>query len=217
VSRSLTRPPERFERGGGWLAVSYRHLALAALALLAGAVLAFLLLRDGQPSPGPLRGEEDSRLSGWVRTNRDFMFGVPVVRNHGDEPAVLERATFVRPTPGLRIERTLVAGPRREANYIADSAVFPPTFSPLRDVHPLPGYRVLPRTEPGGERGVELVFVLRVRRPGRYAMSGVQLEYSVGGTEHRRILPNSYAACAVPPGARLGRRCPLPPLAAGEL
>jgi hypothetical protein len=76
--------------------------------------------------------------------------------------------------------RTLVAGPNREANYIADSGVFPPTFSPLRDVHPLTGDRLPPATEPAG------------------------------GTEHRRILPNSYAACAVPPGAKLGRRCPLP-------
>jgi hypothetical protein len=158
-----------------------------------------------------------SRLSGWARTNRDFMFGVPVVRNHGDEPAVLERATFIRPTPGLRIVRTLVAGPGREANYIGSSGLFPPTFSPLRDVHPLRGYRLPPHTKPAGERGAELVFVLGVRRPGRYAMRGVRLDYSVGATDHRRILPNSYAACVVPPGEKPGRRCPLPPFAAGEL
>jgi len=199
---------------------SNRHVTLAALALvvLAGGLVAYLLLRDDGPSPGPLRAEEVSRLSGWARTNRDFMFGVPVVRNHGDEPAVLERATFVRPTPGLRIVRTLVAGPRRDANYIADSGVFPPTFSPLKDVHPLRGYRLPPRSSPSGERGAELVFVLRVRRSGRYAMSGVRLDYSIDGTEHRRTLPNTYAACAVPPGEPLPRRrCPLPPFPAGEL
>ena len=217
--RTMSRPGS-LERGGSSSRASSRGIALGALALavFAAAVVAYLLLRDGEPSPGPLRAEENSQLSGWARTNRDFMFGVPVVRNHGDEPAVLERATFVRPTPGFRIVRTLVAGPRREANYIADSGVFPPTFSPLRDVHPLRGYRLPPRSSRGGERGAELVFVLRVRRPGRYAMSGVRLDYSVDGTDHRRTLPNSYAACAVPQGEPLPRRrCPPPPFAEGEL
>jgi hypothetical protein len=208
-------------RHGRVLSVSYRAAALAdvALALVAAALLAYLLLDDGEPSPGPLRAEEDSRLSFWLHTGGDFMFGVPVVRNYGDEPAVLERATFIRPTPGLRIARTLVAGPRRDSNYIAGARDFPPSFSPLTDVHPLRGYRVLPTdTSPDWESGAELVFVLRVRGPGRYAMSGVQLDYSAGGSDHRRALPNSLAACAVPRTERLPRRrCPPPPLAEGEL
>jgi hypothetical protein len=212
--------PGSLEKRASSPRASSRRLALAALGLasIAAAVLAYFLLRDGEPSPGPLRAEENSQLSGWARPNRNFMFGVPVVRNHGDAPAVLERATFIQPTAGLRIVRTLVAGPRREANYIASSGVFPPTFSPLRDVHPLRGYRVQPRSERSGERGVELVFVLRVERPGRYEMSGVRLDYSVDGTDHRRTLPNSYAACAVPRGEPLPRRrCPPPPFVDAEL
>lgn len=216
---ALIRPAEAGEPGKRFALTSRRvGLAVLAAAILSGAaLLTYLLVRDEEPSPGPLQAEETSSLSFWVHTGRDFMYGVPVVRNNGDEPAVLERATFEDPTPGLRIVRTLVAGPRREANYIAGDRQFPPSFSPLRDVHPLSGYRVPPRGQPGGERGAELVFVLRVPRPGRYDMSGVQLDYTVDGTEHRRTLPNSYAACAVAQGAPLPRRrCPPPPLATDE-
>ena len=198
--------------------LSNRRVAIAAavLALLAAALVAYLLARDGEPSPGPLRAEENSQLSGPARTNREFMYGVPVVRNEGDEPAVLESASFVDASPGLEIVRTLVAGPGRGANYIASSGRFPPRFSPLRDVHPLRGYRVPPQSEPAGERGAELVFVLRARRPGRYVTRGVRLDYSVGGDQHRRMLPNAFAACVASPGTKPGD-CALPPRAPWDL
>jgi hypothetical protein len=136
-------------------------------------LLAYLLLRECEPSPGPLHEEEHSGLSMPARTDRE---------------------------------------------YIAGSRVSPPRFSPLRDVHPLRGCRVLPRsTSPDWESGAELVLVLRARRPGRYAARGVRLDYSVGGDQHRRLLPNAFAVCVVPPAAKLPRECALPPRALWDL
>jgi hypothetical protein len=195
-----------------WAAV-----AACAIAIIAVAVLV-LVGDDGGRSPGPVVAEEANQLSSTVPTWREFMYGIPVVYNEGDEAAELERATFIQATPGLEIVQTLVAGPRREANLISGSRRFPPTFSRLRDTHPLSGYRLPPRTEPAGERGVELVFVLRAPRPGRYITRGVQLDYRVGDSEHRRVIPNAYAACAFPRGQELLERdCALPPEAMGEV
>lgn len=198
-----------------------RRLALAAAVLLVGVggVLLFIL-RDGGRSPGPVVVDEANRLSGSVPTGREFMYGIPVIYNDGDEPAVLERARFYRATPGLEIVKTLVAGPKRELNLVSSSRRWPAPkdFRPT-DLRPLRGYRLAPRSEPTGEFGVELVLVMRVRRPGRYITRGVQLDYRVGGDRHRRILPNGYAACAKPRGTDLlkGPFCRSPPPALGEL
>jgi hypothetical protein len=62
---------------------------------------------------------------------------------------------------------------------------------------------VAPRREPAGRRGVELVFRLHAPRPARYLTRGIRVDYRVGDEPHRRIIPNGFAACAVPRGARL--------------
>lgn len=192
-----------------------RTVAVAAVLLVIGViVLAAVLLSGGndERTPGPIQAEEGNELGASVPVGREFMYGVPVIFNGGDEPATLEAARYVSPTPGLKVVKTYVAGPRREANYVAGSRSWP--AKSVTDLKPLAGYEVAPRKHAGGRRGVELVLVMRVARPGRYITRGVELDYEVGGSRHRRAMPNSFAACAFREAGRklIERDCKLPPV-----
>lgn len=183
-------------------------LALAVLAA-AGAVIAWLVLRDDDPSAGPLRQLEASSVGIPQRGGVPFGFGLPVAINHGTEPAVLERIELVDSTPGLDVVATHAGGPERRYFWFATSSKWPAPdlFS---DLHPVPGTVVEPRDEPAGERGVELVFVLRADKAGRYAFKAVSVDYRVGDTQHRTVIRNGLRACVVPRGQRRPR-CPPPP------
>lgn len=202
------------------MTVLRRSRALAALAagaaLAAAALLLIIVLRgdDGEPTPGPLGTDEIQSLGFSQEVRREFTFGLPVAFNRGDEPAVLERIVLVDPTPGLEVVATRVAGPDRRILFKASDEVWP---SPeITDLHPVEGFEVAPQDEPGGDRGVELVFAGRADRPGRYRTHGVQIDYRVGDTEHRSTLNISFRVCVLPGGVPVdvpgGRRCPAPKL-----
>jgi hypothetical protein len=188
------------------------RLLLAAAALGAAVAVALVVFAsddDDGPTPGPLGSDEVVGLGAPQEAGRDFTFGLAVAYNRGDEPAVLERISLVDPTPGLRVIETRVAGPQRRLLYQAGDYRWP---SPeITDLHPVRGFEVAPRDQPDGRRGVELVFRLRVDRPGRYTARGVQIDYRVGDTSHRSRLTTAYRVCAVPEREPTeGRRCPAP-------
>ena len=174
-----------------------RRLLAALLAVAAAAVAAALLLGgDGEPGPGPLETYASDSLTFPVYAGRTFTYAQTVVMNGGSKPATLIAATPLRPSDGLAVEKTLVAGSRRLRMGIAGDRVFPPTFDRLTDLRPLHGYRLAPASTAAGRRGVELVFALRAAEPGRYEFRGIQLDYEIDGKRYREVLPNALAACA---------------------
>ena len=72
------------------------------------------------------------------------------------------------------------------------------------------GLAVAPEREPAGERGVEVVFVLRADEPERLSSRGVGVEYTVDGKDHRALLPTSFAVCPRAVGEKVARECAAP-------
>lgn len=196
------------------------------VAALAGVVLVLIVFGVGwllvggegdREDGGPVRVAEGNGLSTSAPVGKQFMFGVPVVYNQGDTPAELEAARFVEATPGMKVVKTYVAGPKRGAEYTASARSWPQRS--VTDLSSLNGYELAPERQKAGQRGAELVFVLQVEKPGRYVTRGAELDYKVDGKSYRRAIPSSLAVCgADQPNEQLVKlKCKFPPRAEGEL
>jgi hypothetical protein len=189
-------------------------MALAAILLAAGAAI-WLALRDREPGPGPLASRHNDDYAFPVPARQPITWGVPVLYNEGDEPAVLLDVRPARSTPGLRVLNVLAAGENRGNYFIAGTRRYP--FSRgfrVRNLRPAKGFAVPPQTTRAGRHGVELVFVLQMDRPGRYEIDGIRVRYQVGGREHLEDFRFRLAACPGFGKAAFGFRgndCPLPP------
>jgi hypothetical protein len=177
-------------------------LGVAALCALALAI-AFALSGAGgndRPGPGPLYVGEANRLANPQPVGVPFAYGIPVVFNGADRPLELRRISLVDATPGLELVRVYAAGPRRRYDFASTDPVkgLPGPRSPFTDLHPVAGYPVAPAATPAGQRGVNLVIVLRAPRAGRFGFRGVRVDSRRGGTEYRNTFPNAYVACAGP-------------------
>jgi hypothetical protein len=190
--------------------VSRRAALALGAAVVAVAPLGWLGYREFAPStPGPLASDVAESLGIQRRIGETFTYGLPVVINSGDEPAVLERIEPVDPTPGLRLLHTRIGGSKREFFYFASGRW--PDPSRFTDLHPVAGFVVHPKDVRGWERGAELIFVMRADAPGRYEFDAVAVEYRVGGREHRAVLEIGLGVC-VTKGRKLpNRRCKRPP------
>lgn len=188
--------------------------------VLVGAVAVTVLLlvvrgHGGREQGGPVRVGEKNSVGITAPVAKQFAFGLPIVFNAGDEAATLEQVRLVEPSPGLRVERLYVAGSNRKMD--AESFLREWPSKRLQDLAPLAGFRLAPESERTGERGAELVFVLRVRKEGRYTMRGAELDYKVGGKHYRRTIPSSLAVCAMDKPIRELEKvfCDSPPSARG--
>jgi hypothetical protein len=182
-----------------------------AIALVAVALAAWLGYRTVRPpTPGPLANDDVAESLGIQRRiGETFTYGLPVVVNSGDEPAVLERIEPVDPTPGLRLEGTRISGFNRK--YRSFSSGRWPDPSRFTDLHPVPGFVVHPANVSGWDRGAELIFVLRADRPGRYKFGAVAVDYRVGGNEHRAVLDIGLGVCVTKGRKMPYRQCNRPP------
>jgi hypothetical protein len=161
------------------------------------------------PPSGPLADEGGSGLSLPQNTGVAFTFGVPVVVNRGDAPAVLERIALEEPSPGLEVVGTRVAGPARRMRLKASEYRWPPRD--IGDLHAVRGFVVPPASTRDGRRGTELVFGLRAAKPGRYGFGAVTVDYRVGSRRHRDRLATALHVCVGDFGPRwFERPCPLP-------
>jgi hypothetical protein len=189
--------------------VSVRTIAVV-LALTVVALLVWLGYRSVGPlTPGPLDNDVAESLGIQRRVGETFTYGMPVVINKGDEPAVLERIEPVDPTPGLRVVATRMNGSERKYFYFASGRW--PDPARYTDLHPVRGFVVHPESVEGWERGAELIFALRADEPGRYVFKAVAVEYRVGSREHRAVLDIGLGVC-VTKGRKLpDKRCNNPP------
>jgi len=123
-----------------------------------------------------------------------YSFGSVVLRNAGDEPAVLDRLTLIDPSPGLEVVGmyTLPVPNARGVGFIEG---FHPEWG-----EPVAGSPVSPG------RDLQVVIGVRVAEPGRYEFRGVLVDYRVDDARHRANLQHSLRVCA--PFERYERRCP---------
>lgn len=163
----------------------------------------------GPPTPGPLASDVAESLGIQRRVGEIFTYGMPVVINSGDEPAVLERIEPLDPTPGLQLVHTRISGSKRKFFFFASGRW--PDPGRFTDLHPVPGFVVHPKDVRGWERGAELIFVMRADSPGRYKFKAVAVEYRVGGREHRAVLDIGLGVCVTTGRKMPNKRCNKPP------
>jgi hypothetical protein len=187
-----------------------RRAALVVLGVGVVALLGWLGYRSVRPpTPGPLARDVAESLGIQRRVGETFTYGMPVVVNSGDEPAVLARIEPVDPTPGLQLLHTRISGSDRK--YHSFSSGSWPDPSRFTDLHPVDGFVVHPESVKGWERGAELIFVMRADEPGRYAFNFVAVEYRVGGNEHRAVLEIGLGVCVTKGPKMPDKRCNDPP------
>jgi hypothetical protein len=177
--------------------------------LLIGALvvaIALVLDRRDDLTAGPVVGEANA-LSFPAVVGEKFAFGVPLAFNDGDQTAVLRSISLANASTGLKLVETRVAGDARKNLYNAFDYRWPSKL--WQDLRPVAGYELEPRTAPGGKRGVELVFVMRAEKAGRYSTTGAVVDYRVGDREHRVTLRNAMRAC-VQPRNKQENDCPTP-------
>ena len=189
--------------------LSLRRWAIALAVIAAAGLVALAVWRFGfrEPPPGPL----DADLGEWVGVGRpagsEWGYGFAVVYNQGDQPAVLERISLVDATPGLEVVGTGIAGADRK---ILSMATWVEQPDDLGRIVPVKGFRLAPASEPGGDRGAELVFRLRTPKPGDFTSSAVAVEYTVDGEKYRSEIGYRLGVCVQPPAEFDKPRCKAP-------
>ena len=163
-----------------------RRLALAGVVVLL-AVLAggYAVLRDdaGPLGLGEAQGGSSLAVQDLV-TGEPYTYGF-MVRNGGDEDAVLDRVELVGGSDGV------TAGPAVTSvggDGVASARGFPPGGV---ETVPLRGSRV----PPGGEAVNVLVRVV-VTEPGVHRFSGARLRYAVGDDEYTYDLADALMLCS---------------------
>lgn len=135
-------------------------------------------------------------------------WGRTILINRGTEDAVIDDVRALDVPEGLEVVQTLIAGPKRKMLFQASTRVWPDPD--ITDLGSPRGARVAPLDTKAGERGAEIVLVLRPRRPGRYVISRIEVTYRVGRHKHRRIVRGVLALCATTLDWRKAPYCELP-------
>jgi hypothetical protein len=186
--------------------VAYGRRCAAALAVLACSLGALGCAGDGEDggktrSPGPLRGLDVSRVIVPQPAGKPFVFGLPIVVNTGTETARFERIGVANAPAGIKVLKTFVIGPERRT-AIAYDFHWPSRTHHFDAVAPVRGYRLAPRSAGKARLGVQLVYVIRIDKPGTYAFDAVTVDYGVGGQAHRATIRNGLRACIFPKGVK---------------
>ncbi len=157
---------------------------------------------------GPVQTGSETVTSLPVEVGQVFTFGGIVLKNTGDQPALVENIRIDPPLdPGMTLVDLKVAGAGRNVGYVGSAAEFPPKRIPAQAMRPWRGAIVPGRPDDPGWRGLEIVMGLKVNHPGEFGFRHVVVDYRVGGKQHRVRLSDSFIACApardYPPGCHL--------------
>jgi hypothetical protein len=145
---------------------------------------------------GPIYTGSGTTTSFPVDLGQPFTYGVVTVSNRASRTAVL---TDVRVKPslpaGMQIIEVKVVGPNRRTPVIGTHEQYPPPkLAP--HLRPLRGARVPPKKTPEGNSGVEIVFGLKVNRPGIFGFRHVEVDYRIGRKPYTARLEDGFVACA---------------------
>lgn len=147
-----------------------------------------------------------------VQIGKPFSDGMLVAKNHGSKPAVLDRASFVRPDSGLEyLGAYVLSMPRRcwkvrrlpaphvclfyrwkdKRGAVRSSRRSSGGFvAGFRRHHALSGFTLVPGNE------VVVVLGVKVTKPGRHRFWALALDYHVGRDAFRDIFASSGQLCA---------------------
>jgi hypothetical protein len=173
---------------------------LMAVALLLGLATvgylrAFGRLVHGYDS-GPVYTGSGTKTGFPVELNEPFTYGVITVSNRDGRAAVLT-ALRVKPRvpAGMEIIEVKVVGPNRKTAVIGTDRQYPP-LELAPHLRPLKGAVVAPEDTPEGRSGTEIVFGLKVNRPGVFGFRQVELDYRIGAKPYTVVLEDGFVACA---------------------
>ena len=185
--------------------------ALAVGAILAGGVA--LAWPDGggrklhswRGGKGPLWGGSMTFVGIAVETGQPFTYGAAHVSNLTDETAVLEAVRVRPPLPdGLEIVGIGATGPNRKVITVNATPEYPDPDT--KDaLHALPGTEVPPAATKAGKAGIDLVFGLKVTKPGFFGFAQIDLDYRVGDKPYTVRLDHGVYAC--PPASAYPEGC----------
>jgi hypothetical protein len=165
----------------------------------AGALVAVeVVARGGEKEGGPLAcGDCAVVESGMgLDVGRAGTYGVDVLENRGDEPAVLDRISFEGRSRGLEILAPLAM---RVGDYrgVGLAAGLIRGFPPARvrgAAKPVAGFVVDPYR--GRDDAVELLIGVRPRRAGTLSYRAIRLHYHVGHTRYAARFTTALKICA---------------------
>lgn len=168
-------------------------LGLAAVVAVGVAAGWVLFSENTAPTPGPVDVDAVDSLSFPMTAGKAASWGHTLLLNSGEETAVIDRIAPVNPSPGLEVLDVKVAGPDRTTGGVSFSLEWP--TRDYGELQPVAGAVLPPQDTAAGRMGTEVIVALRARKPGRYDITGVELEYRVGDTRHRRVLRAAMRAC----------------------
>lgn len=185
----------------GWFSGRRRIAAIVLIPALVFALVVVGYLRTygrlvhGYDS-GPVYTGSGTKTSFPVDLDQPFTYGVIVISNRSSRTAVL---TDVRVKPalpqGMEIVEVTVTGPPRTTSVIGTDERYPPPRL-VSHLRPLKGAAVPPEKTPEGEAGVEVVFGLKVNRPGMFGFRQVELDYRIGRKPYTVRLEDGFVGCA---------------------
>ena len=173
-----------------------QRVALAATVVVTIAAAAFgwwFVVPEVRTTTGPLDTPGVDGTGFAMEVGDTGHWGRTIVINEGDKDATIESIRALDVPDGLEILQTLIAGPNRKRLYMASSRVWPDPY--LSDLRPAAGATVAPVDTPEGERGAEIVLVVRATKPGRHILSRLEITYRVGRHKHRRVVRGVLALC----------------------
>ena len=188
-----------------------RRTILAAtitVIVAAGALAWWLILPEVRTTAGPLETPGIQGTGFSMEVGDTGHWGKTTVINKGDEDATIDSIRALDVPDGLQILQTLIAGPNRKHLYMSGSRTWPDPY--LTDLRPAKGATVAPLDTPGGERGAEIVLVVRPTKPGRYVLSRLEITYRVGRHKHRQVVRGVLALCGSTVSWRKAPECRLP-------
>jgi hypothetical protein len=170
--------------------------AIKSTAAIGVAVLLASVIAAGcTPSQGPVGNPHSNLLAFSVPADKPFTYGLAIVWNKGETPAVLESVEMIEATPGFEVVKQKVAGETRKFS-ISGERTYPPRQP--RELEPLSGYVLQPEAAgKAGKLGGELILKLRTAGPGIYRFRGLRLTYRVGSERYSAVIPHELRACAI--------------------
>ncbi|MFT4034394.1 MAG: hypothetical protein QM679_02335 [Patulibacter sp.] len=182
--------------------LSRNKILLGVAATVAvGAFAGWLVWRSSVHRGGPLDQPGWAGTAVPIVTGDIAVAGDYQVLNYGHQAVVLEAARPLGLPAGLELLRTYALGKQRPRQSGGGMHWWPDDeIYPRKLLQPVRGFHAPPDRKGELIGGTNIVFLVRAKRSGTYGFDFVELRYRVGNKRYRRIITNSWAACARPKG-----------------
>jgi hypothetical protein len=157
------------------------------------------------PAPGPLEPPPEERDAENISTfhvdvGHRFTFGLLFIRNHGDQPAVLDSVELVDSSGGIEVDGMRVADITGDRRTWSSADDFPPRRP--AEQRPLAAFEVAPSETVD----VQLLLGLNLTEDGQHGFRGVAVLCHVGENAFRYEIPSGVVACSPSYFEQTGRR-----------